>query len=228
VFSEGLAIRFVLKQLGTAAKTILPPKINGYMPDKFLELTVTDSVSAAQRHYYGATPRTGLGPANDALTEDETAFIQSRDSFYLSTVSETGWPYLQHRGGPAGFLQVLSPKKLAFADYRGNRQLLSTGNLAINDRVCLFLMDYPQRTRLKILGHASVQDAREHPELVQQLAEPEMRPLVERVFLVDVVSFNWNCPQHITPRYTLAEVEAAVAPLKQRIAELENQLKAKP
>ena len=197
------------------------------MPDKFFELTVTDSVRAAQRHYYNGTLRAGTSLPPDALTEEEITFIQSRDSFYLSTVSETGWPYIQHRGGPAGFLRVLSPTKLAFADYKGNRQMLSTGNLAANDRVCLFLMDYPQRTRLKILGHAQVDDAREHLELVIRLAAPEVRRLVERIYFIDVVSFSWNCSQHITPRYTAAEIEAAIAPLRQRLAELENQLKEK-
>jgi predicted pyridoxine 5'-phosphate oxidase superfamily flavin-nucleotide-binding protein len=197
------------------------------MSDKFLELTVTDSVRAAQKHYYGAEALPRFAPDNDELSADETGFIQARDSFYLSTISEKGWPYIQHRGGKPGFLHVLSPKKLAFADYKGNRQLISTGNLAVNDRVCLFLMDYPQRTRLKILGHARVEDAREHPEVVEQLAGPEMRRLVERLFFIEVVSFNWNCQQHITPRYTAEEIAEAIAPLKQRIAELEAQLKAK-
>jgi uncharacterized protein len=195
------------------------------MTDKFLELAVTDSVRAAQLRYYGAAARTGFGPDSDTFSADETQFIQSRDSFYLATVSETGWPYLQHRGGPKGFLQALSPKRLAFADLKGNRQLLSTGNLAANDRVCLFLMDYPQRVRLKILGHARVLDARAQRELAAQLATPETRRNVERIFLIDVVSFNWNCPQYITPRYTAEAIAEAVEPLKQRIAELEKQLK---
>ena len=197
------------------------------MGDKFLELAVTDSVRAAQRHYYGGEMRTGHSPANETLSDDEIEFIMARDSFYLSSVSETGWPYIQHRGGKPGLLHVLSPAQLAFADYKGNRQLLSTGNVAVNDRVCLFLMDYPHRTRLKILGHARVEDARTHPELVAQLAEPEARRLVERLFFIDVVSFSWNCQQHITPRFTAAEIAGAVAPLQQRIAELENQLKGK-
>jgi predicted pyridoxine 5'-phosphate oxidase superfamily flavin-nucleotide-binding protein len=142
----------------------------------------------------------------------------------MATVSETGWPFVQHRGGKPGFLRVMRPSALAFADYKGNRQLLSTGNLAMNDRVSLFLMDYPQCIRLKLLGHARVEDARQHPELVAQLAEPEVRRLVERLFFIAVVSFAWNCPKYITPRDTGAEVEAAVAPLKQRIAELEAKL----
>ena len=191
------------------------------MADKYLELMVTPAVAQAQEHYFGrAIDMSGQRP-RDAFTEDETSFIEARDSFYMATVTETGWPYLQHRGGQPGFLRVLNPATLAFADYKGNRQLISTGNLAANDRVSLFLMDYPQRTRLKILGHARVEDARQHPDLVAQLAEPELQRKVERVFLIDVVSFDWNCPQYITPRFTETEVEAAVAPLKQRIAELE-------
>jgi uncharacterized protein len=195
------------------------------MAAKFLELAFTDSVRKAQEHYYGKSQPVENAPERDALTEDEMAFIQSRDSFYMATVSETGWPYVQHRGGQPGFLRVLSPTALAFADYKGNRQLLSTGNLAVSDRVTLFLMDYPQRTRLKILGHARVEDARQHPALVAQLAETEVHRVVERLFLIEVVSFDWNCPKYITPRYTAAEIEKLVTPLKQRIAELEAKLK---
>lgn len=194
------------------------------MADKFLELMVTPSVARAQEHYFGGAMEVRGERARDALTADEQAFISARDSFYLATVTETGWPYMQHRGGTAGFLRVVDPNTLAFADYKGNRQLLSTGNLSLNDRVCLFLMDYPQRTRLKILGHARVEDARAHPELVASFSGPEVRRHVERVFLIDVVSFDWNCPKYITPRYTAAEVEEAVSPLRQRIAELEAKL----
>ena len=195
------------------------------MAAKFLDLAFTDSVRKAQEHYYGKSQPVENAPERDALTEDEMGFIQSRESFYMATVSETGWPYVQHRGGQPGFLRVLSPTALAFADYKGNRQLLSTGNLAVSDRVTLFLMDYPQRTRLKILGHARVEDARQHPELVAQLAEAEVHRLVERLFLIEVVSFDWNCPKYITPRYTAAEIQELVAPLRQQIAELEAKLK---
>ena len=195
------------------------------MAAKVLELAFTDSVRKAQEHYYGKSQPVENAPERDALTEDEMGFIQSRDSFYMATVSETGWPYVQHRGGQPGFLRVLSPTALAFADYKGNRQLLSTGNLAVSDRVTLFLMDYPQRTRLKILGHARVEDARQHPELVAQLAEAEVHRLVERLFLIEVDSFDWNCPKYITPRYTATEIQELVAPLRQQIAELEAKLK---
>jgi predicted pyridoxine 5'-phosphate oxidase superfamily flavin-nucleotide-binding protein len=197
------------------------------MAEKFLELALTDSVRKAQKQYYGACQQIEGAPPNDPLTDEEMDFIRSRDSFYMATVTEAGWPYVQHRGGEPGFLHVINPAALAFADYKGNRQLLSTGNLSGNNRVALFLMDYPRRTRLKILGHGRVEDARRHPELVAQLAQPEVRRIVERLFFIDVVSFDWNCPKYITPRYTAEEVETAVAPLKRRIAELEAQLKTR-
>jgi len=195
------------------------------MAQKFMETMLTPSVLAAQDKSYGRHARVGPAPEHDPLGDEEIEFISRRDSFYMATVSETGWPYVQHRGGKPGFLRVLSPTQLAFADFKGNRQLLSTGNVAVSDRVTLFLMDYPQQTRLKILGHARVELAREHPELVAQLVSAEERSIVERLFFIDVVSFDWNCPQHITPRYTIGEIEQMVAPLKQRIEELEAEIK---
>jgi predicted pyridoxine 5'-phosphate oxidase superfamily flavin-nucleotide-binding protein len=195
------------------------------MAENFLKLAVTDSVRKAQEDYFGNSPGIAAPSEPDALTPDEVAFIQARDSFYLATVSESGWPYIQHRGGRPGFLRVLNPRTLAFADYRGNRQMLSTGNLSANPRVALFLMDYPQRTRLKILGHARVEDARRHPELVPQLAEPDVHRIVERLFFIDVMAFDWNCPKYITPRYTVDEIQELIGPLKHRIAELEAELK---
>jgi uncharacterized protein len=191
------------------------------MPANFQHLTRTESVQQAQKHYYGASERLPEATTPDELTPEEIEFVRSRDSFYIASVTENGWPYIQHRGGPVGFLHLMDNRTLAFADFRGNRQMLSTGNLAANDRVALFLMDYPQRTRLKILGHARVEDASQHQELVKQLAEPKSSRIVERIFLIKVVGFDWNCPAHITPRYTAAEVEQAVAPLRERIAELE-------
>ena len=182
------------------------------MAHGFLQTLSTPAVLAAQEHYYGRA-RAPLGePGRDPLGADEASFIAARDSFYLATVSEDGWPYLQHRGGARGFLRVLEPTLLAFADYKGNRQLLTTGNLAVNDRVTLFLMDYPNRTRLKIIGHARVEDAQEHPELVATLADAAVSRVVERFFFIEVVSFDWNCQQYITPRYTLEEMEGLALP----------------
>lgn len=195
------------------------------MAGRYLETYFTPRVLAAQQHYFGRSQALPPQPERDALTNEERAFIETRDSFYMATVSENGWPYVQHRGGKPGFLRIVNPTQLAFADYRGNRQMLSTGNLAGNDRVALFLMDYPQRTRLKIMGHGRIEDAREHPELVSQFAEPEQRGIVERIVLIEVISYDWNCPKYITPLYTAGEVQEAIAPLKERIAELEAQLR---
>ncbi len=195
--------------LDRAAKPI--PK---FMANGFLQTLSTSSVLAAQEHYYGRARAPLGGPERDPLGEDESSFIAARDSFYMATVSEDGWPYVQHRGGARGFLRVLEPTRLAFADYKGNRQLLTTGNLAVNGRVSLFLMDYPNRTRLKILGHARVEDAEGHPELVATLADAAISRSVERLVFIDVVSFDWNCQQYITPRFTLEEMESITTHLE--------------
>ena len=196
------------------------------MAHQFLSTNFTAGVLRAQETFYGRSQKVPPAPGPDELGAQEEVFIQRRDSFYMATTNSDGWPYLQHRGGPAGFLRVLGPHQLGFADFKGNRQMLTTGNLDGNDRVALFLMDYPNRERQKILGHARVLDAREHAALADQLSPtPELRSKIERVFLIEVVSFDWNCPQYITPRYTEAEMEQAVAPLKARIAELEAQLR---
>jgi uncharacterized protein len=197
------------------------------MPAKFFELVQTPSVGAAQARYYGSSQPVKAARTGDVLGPDEGSFIQARDSFYMATVSENGWPYIQHRGGGEGFLHVVSPTSLAFADYKGNRQMLSTGNLAATDRVALFLMDYPQRTRLKIFGHAQVEDARLRPDLVARFAASDVHRIVERIVVIDVVGFDWNCPKYITPRYTGAQVEEVVSVLKDRIAKLEAQLKSR-
>ena len=194
------------------------------MAGVYLQNHFTPEVRDAQQHYYGQARTVPPQPEGDALTPEEIEFIIRRDSFYLATVNSNGWPYIQHRGGPPGFLKVIEPNVLAFADYPGNRQLLSTGNLVSNDRVALFLMDYPRRERLKIMGHARVLDARADPGLTTRVAAPETPNSVERIFRVEVVSFDWNCPKHITPRFTEEEVRAATEPLLKRIKELEEKL----
>jgi predicted pyridoxine 5'-phosphate oxidase superfamily flavin-nucleotide-binding protein len=196
------------------------------MADKYMQLVLTPAVHQAQDKYFGKHQVVENAPETDALTIDEVGFIVSRDSFYMATVSEAGWPYIQHRGGPPGFVKVMGANLIGFADFKGNRQLVSTGNIGITDRVSLVMMDYPHRTRLKLLGHARVLDAREHQELVDELAPEPLRKKVERLFLIQVISYDWNCPQYITPRFTAAEVEMYVAPLKARVAELEALLAA--
>ena len=189
----------------------------------FLDIASTPSVRAAQAEMGVQNFWTDLPSERsfDRFTENESAFIASRDSFYMASVSETGWPYVQHRGGPQGFLKVLDDRTLAFVDYRGNRQYISTGNLAANDRVCLFLMDYPRRARLKIYAHAEKLALDADPALTELLITPSYRAKPERLFRLRLEAFDWNCPQHITPRYNEAEIAVAVQPLRQRLAELE-------
>ena len=197
------------------------------MSRAYADLAFTPAVRAMQtrmgsRAVYAAQDRSE--DRRDALTEHEAAFIEQRDGFYQATVGETGWPYLQFRGGPAGFLKVLDAKTLAYADFRGNRQYISVGNLQGNERVALFLMDYAAQRRLKLLGRVRLVDAAEDPGLMQRLAMPGYGASVERAFVITVEAWDWNCPQHITPRYTEAEVEAAVQPLRDELEAARREL----
>jgi len=194
--------------------------------ETFGKIMFTPAVAAEQdrigsRHTYA---RMAARSAPEGLGEDEIAFLTSRTSIYMATVSETGWPYVQHRGGPRGFLKVLDPQTIGFADYRGNQQLVSKGHLAGDDRVSIFAMDYPRKARLKLLGHARMQNAEDAPELTHAL-ETEDAGRVERVVTISLVAFDWNCPQYITPRFDTEELSALVGPemskLETRIAELE-------
>jgi predicted pyridoxine 5'-phosphate oxidase superfamily flavin-nucleotide-binding protein len=179
------------------------------MAHQFAELMFTDGVKAAQENYGSRTRLqrfTEMAGPNDELSLREASFIAERDTFYMATVNNDGWPYVQHRGGPPGFLRILGPKQLAYADFRGNTQLVSVGNVSTNDRVSLILMDYPNQRRLKILGHMRVENTADVP--AEDLAEvelPDYQALVERVVYIEVAAFDWNCPQHITQRYTESE-----------------------
>lgn len=196
------------------------------MGRRFAQIAFTPRVKEEQaRHgsYLQYQRAEQIGRADHLLTERESHFIQSRDSFYLATVSETGWPYLQHRGGNPGFLHVLDERTLGFADYRGNRQYVSLGNLKHEDRVALFLMDYPSRSRLKILGHAVVHEGEAVRSFLEVLSSPGERSLIERVMLIHIEAFDWNCQQHITPRYTEDQILKWMDPVRQRLAALEEE-----
>jgi len=162
----------------------------------------------------------------DRFTENEAAFIAERDSFYMATVSETGWPYMQHRGGPRGFLKMVDDRTLAFADYRGNRQYISTGNLAADGRACLFLMDYTRRARLKIYARVEQVTLDADAALTQLVTVPGYKAKLERIFRVRLEAFDWNCPQHITPRFTEEQVTEAVRPLRERLEALQAEVDA--
>jgi len=194
------------------------------MPYHFLEVAVTPSVRAAQAEmgvdqiWLGSDSR-----PSETLTDGEIAFIASRDSFYMASVSETGWPYVQHRGGNVGFLKVIDQRTMAFADYRGNRQYISAGNLAANERACLFLMDYVRRARLKIYAYVERLALDADQELTELVSDPTYKGRAERIFKLRLEAFDWNCPQHIIPRYTEQQVEQAVAPLRERLQRLETE-----
>lgn len=195
------------------------------MARAYSKIAFTPAVLALQECYGSAQGYAKfLAPeadANDTLGEAETAFIRERDGFYQATVSETGWPYMQYRGGPKGFLRVLDEKTLGYADFRGNRQYLSIGNLAGDNRIALFFMDYANRRRLKLFGHARIVGIEDNPELVRRLHDPGYRATPERAVMITVAGYDWNCPQHITERYTRHEVEREIAPIREALTRLE-------
>ena len=197
------------------------------MSPAFSDIAFTPSVKARQteegsRAAYARLELDGVG-VRDLISPAEAAFIEARDGFYQATVSETGWPYVQFRGGPAGFLKVLDDRTLAYADFRGNRQYISSGNMTGNDRVCLFLMDYPARQRLKIWARARQLPARDNPELIRRLQPEGYRALPERAVLLTVEAYDWNCPAHIPQRFTRKDLEPQLELLRRRINELENE-----
>ncbi len=191
----------------------------------FLEIARTPSVRAMQAEMGSAHvfDRFDGDRAFDAITRREMDFITARDSFYMASVSETGWPYVQHRGGPAGFLTVLDERTLAFADYRGNRQYISAGNLRANDRVALILMDYTRQMRLKIFARVEFLPVEPESALAGQVLSPDYRARPERIVLLRLAAFDWNCPQHITPRFTEDEIIDSLRSVRDRLAELEDE-----
>lgn len=191
------------------------------MAHPFGSLVFTPAVKALQerfgsRRQYARLEASGKG--RDRLGEDEAAFLAERDSFYMATVGAGGWPYVQHRGGPKGFLKVIDERTLAFADFRGNKQYVSAGNLATDDRVALILVDYPRQLRLKILGRSEVVES---GEWLERTRVDGYDATVERVFVIRVEAFDWNCPQHITPRFTADEIREVLAPVEERLRALE-------
>src|SRR5512145_335493 len=195
------------------------------MTSRYAQLAFTERAEHHQQKHGSdrAYRRIAEGAADpDPIGPDERLFISLRDSFYIATVSETGWPYIQHRGGPPGFLRVLDAHTLGFADFRGNRQYITRGNLDHNDRVSLFLMDYVHQVRMKIFGRARIVDVGDDPELVAKLGVEGYRAKVERAVLIDVEAFDWTCHQHIPQLLPRDEVEDVVRALQDRIATLES------
>jgi len=183
------------------------------MTDNFTELAFTNSVKEQQEKFGSREAYSRMeqkGAFRNKLTWQEKAFIQNRDGFYMSSVGENGWPYLQFRGGPRGFLKFLDDRTLGFADFRGNGQYISSGNLKANPKSVLFLMDYANQQRLKLWAEVEVIYAEERPDLAQKMEIPDYEATVERIFLLTIHAFDWNCPQHITPRYTRDEIASGL------------------
>jgi len=185
------------------------------MGHKFAEIAFTDSVREIQQELGSRAAYSSMDKGEDhnhVLGQHEANFIAARDSFYMASVSETGWPYLQHRGGPAGFMKIIDEQTIGFADFRGNRQYVSLGNFTKDDRVALFFMDYANQTRLKLLGRVRIVGS-EESGLLKDLEVDAYRARVERGIEIRVEAFDWNCPQHITPRYTESQVRELMAPI---------------
>jgi predicted pyridoxine 5'-phosphate oxidase superfamily flavin-nucleotide-binding protein len=198
------------------------------MAQHFGSLVFTPVVKALQEKYGSRRQYArmeGGGTSRDRLGPDEAAFIAERDSFYMATTGSTGWPYVQHRGGPKGFLKVIDDSRVAFADFRGNRQYVSTGNLATDNRVAIIMVDYPRQARLKILGRAEVFEGEQASEWIERLRDSGYKAVIERVYVIQVEAFDWNCPQHITPRFTADQIQEALAPFELRMRELERENK---
>lgn len=195
------------------------------MSNRYRAIAFTDSVREVQTELGSAAMNDAQmardGP-NDRLGEAETLFLSLRDSLYMASVSATGWPYLQHRGGPPGFVRVLAPDCIGWAEYSGNRQYITTGNLRGDDRVSLFFMDYARQRRLKLLGHAEVVGPDD--QRMAALTTNGGRVRVERGMIVRVAGFDWNCPQHIAQKFSVEDVERASLAMRARIAKLEAEL----
>lgn len=192
----------------------------------FGSLVFTPVIKALQERYgsrrqYAKRETSGL--PDNGLGEAETEFLAERDSFYMASIGSTGWPYVQHRGGVKGFLKVIDEHTIAFADFRGNKQFISAGNLMTDDRVALILVDYPQQARLKLLGHVKVLEGAEAQGCMRTLRDSADVGVVERVFVIHVDAFDWNCPQHITPRFTEEQIRSALSQTEERVHALESE-----
>ena len=179
------------------------------MSRNFTKFAFTKSVKEAQERYGSRKSYARMEESGDryVLTETEIPFIESRDSFYMATVGENGWPYVQFRGGPKGFLKILDNTTLGIADFRGNRQFISVGNINSSKKASLFLIDYPSKRRLKIWAEAEVLDTNQYPDLLVKLSLPDYEEIIERLIIFKVQAYDWNCQQHITPRFTEEEIK---------------------
>jgi hypothetical protein len=197
------------------------------MAKNFASIAFTDEVKVLQEKSgsRASYARMEKEVYQDGLTENEIAFIEQRDSFYMASIGENGFPYIQHRGGPKGFIKVLDAKRIGFIDFKGNMQYISVGNIATNNKVAIIMVDYPARARLKIYARAVIVELKDDPSLYEQLSISEYKSRPERMMVLHIEAYDWNCPQHIIPRYTVEEIEEAFASQKKYTSKLEAEIK---
>ena len=198
------------------------------MAKNFAEIAFTDAVKRLQEKHGSRRGYERMEKFSEVngLTDQEMSFINNRDSFYLASIGIKEFPYIQHRGGPKGFVKVLDSKRIGFIDFIGNKQYVSTGNIETNNNVSLIMIDYPTRTRLKIFAKAEIVDLKDDPELYNLLDLQDYVFLPEQMMVFHIEAYDWNCPQHITPRYTTEEVEEVFLPQQEYMAKLEAEIKA--
>jgi predicted pyridoxine 5'-phosphate oxidase superfamily flavin-nucleotide-binding protein len=196
------------------------------MTKSFGSLVFTPVVKSLQERYgsrrqYARMEESGGSPGG--FGPDEQEYLRERDTFFMASVGATGWPYVQHRGGPKGFLKVVDAQTIAFADFLGNKQYVTTGNLATDNRVALIFVDFPRQLRLKVLGRVEILDGEKMKEWLAKVRDPEYKATTERVYVIHVEAFDWNCSQHIVPRFTEEEIREALAPIEKQIQELQKE-----
>ncbi len=197
------------------------------MANNFASIAFTPAVKALQEKYGSRVSydRMEKRMVIDGLSQNEINFIAQRDSLYMASIGESGFPYIQHRGGPKGFLKVIDSKTLGFIDFSGNKQYITTGNLATNNKVSIIMVDYPNQARLKIYAKAEIVELNKRQDLLNTLTLSDYAYKPERMMMLTIEAYDWNCPQHITPRYTVEEIEEALLPQKEYIKKLEEEIR---
>lgn len=197
------------------------------MAKNFAAIAFTDAVKALQEKHGSRNSYERMEKFNvvDGLSRNEIGFIENRDSFYIASIGENSFPYIQHRGGPKGFLKVLDKNRIGFIDFSGNRQYVTVGNMETNTNVALFLMDYPAKARLKIFAKTEIIELRDNIDLYALLNLKDYKFRAERIMVFNIEAFDWNCPQHITPRFTADEIQIALQSQQEQVAKLEEENK---
>ncbi|GAA3774802.1 pyridoxamine 5'-phosphate oxidase family protein [Flavobacterium ginsengiterrae] len=193
----------------------------------YQELAFSDAIKEIQekkgsRNSYARMEKTSY---TDGLTESEIGFIESMDSFYMATYGENEFPYIQHRGGPPGFVKIIDDKTIGIVDFAGNRQYISSGNISKNPKVAIIMVSYPQRARLKMYAEAEIIDIEADSELYEKLKPEDYKFRPEQMMIFKIKAYDWNCPQHITPRFSVAEIQEVFDLQKKHISDLQQQIK---